>query len=188
MRTTIELHLPITRSFFRRRRWPTESGSLVIAASDGIEAADALRWFSALLFEACEGQVVVRPTVLWEKTRLIAERLEHRGVTMRHEMIAKHEYIAARCDSVASLQASLETLWPVSEALVCYRSGADNEEAEMLAAVDGDRGAYEDAYVEHLAQYKVFAFMESERLSVQFVGYEEPLLKAFQWSLSTSRR
>ncbi len=186
MKTNISLTLPISGSY--RKRWPVDSGDLVIGAHDEIQTGEALPWFSGLIFEACEGLVVARSIGLWENTDVLIARLRSQGLTSKREVFARYEYLAATCDSAAQLQAWLETVWPNAEAMVCYRPTTAAHESEMLEAASKSLAPYEDGFVHHLPSYELFAFMESGRLSVEFVGYEEHLLRALHFAVATSRR
>lgn len=185
---TISLKLPVTPSDAKRRNVPADSGSLVVYFPQNADAARALPWLSSLIFESFTNPIAVRPISLWANATSIVERLTGRGLDASLVLVRREEFVTAVCNSASDVQAALEIIWPEAEALVCYTPRLPEHERELINAVAKSRALYEGRYGALLPDYRLFVFMESGRLSTEFIGYESSLVKAFNSAIQLRQR
>lgn len=188
MKTWILLRLPLESSYAKKRSLPTTVCNLVVAAQDEPEVANALGWYGSFLFEMFEPQVSVQPISLWAKTNVIIDQLASCGIKHSCDLISHQEFLAAQCHSAEDVRSALEIVWPNAEALVCYKTAGAQADMKLMRGVAASWKPYEDRYNAHLALYKIFAFMESGRLSVDVYAYEPQVMRAFELAFRTSTR
>ena len=174
----LHLNLPVEEEDSKLRSLPPESGNLVVFFLDQGQNDAALSWFAALVVRSFATPIVIRSISLWDNAQKTVEQLGARGLEARFSKFQRTEFVTVVCNAAEGVKAALEVFWPnAAEALVIHEMYSVADDERLIESVANSRKGHEDDYAAHLQRYGCFCFMESGRLSLEFIGWERNILK-----------
>lgn len=174
MRFLIHYSFPMAISEAQHRNLPAELGTVVLSCDESVgqtESSAAVSLISEALFNVFDcDQIAVNSISLWGRAESMSEDLIRSGSRASVVKVGRTEIVCGVCSEPKILKAAIEVIWPNAEALVCYRADSSEPNLGVLDQVGKRRSGYEAAYATALDSHEILAFMESGRLSVEFIG------------------